>query len=42
MAFDLEQENARHAATWKGFMTFTVISCVAIAVVLILMALTLL
>jgi hypothetical protein len=42
MAFNLEQENARHAAGWRGFVIFTTVSTLAAAVVLLLMGATLL
>ncbi len=42
MAFDLEQENARHAASWRGFVIFATVSSVAIAIALALMAAALL
>ena len=42
MAFDIEQENARHAAGWKGFVLFTTVSTVAVVLALALMALFLL
>jgi len=41
MAFDLEQENARHAAAWRGFVVFSTVSILAIAIVLGLLAATL-
>ncbi len=42
MAFDLEQENARHAASWRGFVIFATVSSVAVAIALALMAAALL
>ncbi len=42
MAFNLEQENARHAAGWRGFVVFTTVSTISVAVVLLLMGATLL
>ena len=42
MAFDMERENARHAASWRGFVVVTAISAIAVAIVLALMAATLL
>ena len=42
MAFDLDQENARHAAGWRGFVIFTTLSSLAAAIVLGLMAVALL
>ena len=42
MAFDLEQENARHAASWRGFVVFATVSSIAIAIALALMAAALL
>ena len=42
MAFDIEQENARHTAGWKGFVLFTCLSTVAVILALVLMALFLL
>ena len=42
MAFNLEQENARHAAGWRGFVIFATVSTLAAAVVLLLMGATLL
>ncbi len=42
MAFDLEQENARHAAGWHGFVVFSTISVIAIAMTLGLLAAALL
>ncbi len=42
MAFNLEQENARHAASWRGFVIFATVSSIAVAIVLALMAAALL
>ena len=42
MAFDIERENARHAAGWKGFVLFTILSTVSVVIALALMALFLL
>ena len=42
MAFDIQQENERHAAGWKGFVLFTTLSSVAVIAALVLMALFLL
>ncbi len=42
MAFDLEQENARHAASWRGFVTFATVSSIAVVAALALMAVALL
>ncbi len=42
MAFDLEQENARHAASWRGFVIFAMVSSFAVAIALALMAVALL
>ncbi len=42
MAFDLEQENARHAASWRGFVIFATVSSFAVAIALVLMAAALL
>ncbi len=42
MAFDIEQENARHTAGWKGFVLFTCLSTAAVILTLVLMALFLL
>ena len=42
MAFDIEQENARHSAGWKGFVLFTILSSAAVVAALVLMALFLL
>ena len=42
MAFDLEQENARHAASWRGFVMFATVSSIAVAIALELMAAALL
>ncbi len=42
MAFDLERENARHAAGWRGFVTTMTVSVLAVAIVLALMAAALL
>ena len=42
MAFNLEQENARHAASWRGFVVFATVSSIAVAIVLALMAAALL
>lgn len=41
MALNLDREIARHQAGWAGFCKFLTISCVAIAIVLAVMALTL-
>jgi hypothetical protein len=38
MAFNIEVENARHAAGWSGFVKFITISSVLIAITLLLMA----
>ncbi len=42
MAFDIEQENVRHTAGWKGFVLFTCLSTAAVIAALALMALFLL
>ena len=42
MALDLDREIARHNAGWAGFCKFLTISTVAIAIVLLIMAATLL
>ena len=42
MAFDIEQENVRHAAGWQGFVLFTCLSAAAVIAALVLMALFLL
>ena len=42
MAFDLERENARHAASWRGFVIFATVSSLAVAIALALMAAALL
>jgi hypothetical protein len=42
MAYNMEQETARRAATWNGFVVFLTASVVATAVVLGLMAVALL
>ena len=42
MAFDIEQENARHTTGWKGFVLFTCLSTAAVILALVLMALFLL
>ena len=42
MAFDLQQENSRHAATWRGFVIFATVSSIAVAIALGLMAVALL
>ncbi len=41
MAFELERENAQHAANWRGFVTFMTASSITVAIVLALMAVTL-
>jgi hypothetical protein len=38
MAFDLERENVRHAAGWRGFVVFMTVSAIAAASLLLLMA----
>ena len=42
MAFDIERENTRHAAGWKGFVLFACLSSAAVLIALALMALFLL
>jgi hypothetical protein len=42
MAFDLAHENARHAASWRGFVIFATVSSIAVAIALALMAVALL
>ncbi len=42
MAFNLEQENARHAASWRGFVIFATVSSIAVVIALALMAVALL
>ena len=42
MAFDLEHENERHAASWRGFVVFATVSSVAVAIMLMIMAAVLL
>ena len=42
MAFDLEHENERHTAGWRGFVTFATVSSIAVAAMLLIMAAVLL
>ncbi len=42
MAFNIEQENRSHLASWQGFVRLTTFASVAVVVILGLMALTLL
>ena len=38
MGFDMERENARHAASWRGFVVVATVSAIAVAIVLLVMA----